>query len=91
MKATEWAFDRIEEAFELVAQDEVARDHAQKHGQSAAHRRASRRTRRSHNVLFVPALQTASPWKTAFGGSAHNLVVCDLWREIQLKRNQTGF
>ena len=71
MKASEWAFDGIREAFELVAQDEaekvsiVQENHAQKHGLLAAHHRASRR----HNVVLVPALQQFSHWKTPFGGS----------------------
>ena len=63
MKALEWAFDRIKEAFELVARDEAekgehcARYHAWKHGLLAAHHRASWRRRRSHTVSLVPALQ----------------------------------
>ena len=63
MKASEWAFDRIKEAFEKVAQDEAEKVRIvqeivfEKHGLLAAHHRASWRTRRSHNVLLVPALQ----------------------------------
>ena len=63
MKASEWAFDRIKEAFDLVAQDEAeknehcARDHAQKYGLFAVNHCARWRTRRSHNVVPVPALQ----------------------------------
>ena len=63
MKASEWAFDRIKEAFEKVAQDEAEKVSIveeivlRKHGLLAAHHRASWRTRRSHNVLRVAALQ----------------------------------
>ena len=61
MKASEWAFDRIKEAFDLAARgrkdEHFARDHAQKHGLFAANHFARRRTRRSHNVVLVPALQ----------------------------------
>ena len=63
MKASEWAFDRIKEAFELVAQDEaeklsiVQEINAQKYGLFAENHCARWRTRRSHNVVPVPKLQ----------------------------------
>ena len=92
LKATERAFDRIEEAFEKVAKDEARKLSTvqeimyKKYRLPAAHHRASWRTRRSHNVPLVPRIVTVSRWKTTFGGSqgekAYNLVVCDLWRKI---------
>ena len=51
-KAAEWAFDRIQEAFEKVAKDEgkkaeySARSYVEKYRLLAAHYRASRRARR---------------------------------------------
>ena len=75
MKASVWAFDRMKEAFELVAPDgtekdeRCARDHAHKHGLLVAGHCASWRTMRSHNVIPVPELQQSSFWKTTFGGS----------------------
>ena len=59
IKASEWAFDRIKEAFELRDRkdEHCARDHAQRHGLLAAYHRACWRTRRSHNVVPVPELQ----------------------------------
>ena len=53
-EAAEWAFGRVQEAFEKVAQDEarklstVQEDHVQKYRLLAAHHRANRRARRCH-------------------------------------------
>ena len=85
----------LKEVFEQVAQDEAekgehcAREHAQKHGPLAAHHRASRRTRRSHNVLFVP--QQFSIGRLRFCGSLgenHKVVVRNLWRRVRLEATE---
>ena len=63
MKASEWAFDRIDEAFDLVAQDEARKVSVVQEimfkstDYLAAYHRTSRRTGWSHNVLPVPELQ----------------------------------
>ena len=74
-KATEWAFDRIKEAFEKVAKDEARK-------LSTVQENMIRSTdylrriiapaggaRRRYDVILVP-------------GKAHQLVVCDLWRKM---------
>ena len=76
-EATEWAFHRIQEAFEKVAKDEARKlstvqKYVKKHRLLAAHHRASRRARRCHDVILMSAFS----WE-----EAHQLVVCDMWRE----------
>ena len=77
MKASEWAFDRMKEAFDLVAKDDgrkdeqCARDHAQKHGLLGAHHRARWRTRRSHNVPQEDTFGGSLPEKPQSGGAQY--------------------
>ena len=60
MRASEWAFDRIKEAFDLAAKDKaenmsiVQEIMLKSNGLLAANHCARRRTRRCHNVLLVP-------------------------------------
>ena len=90
MKASVWAFDRIKEAFELVAQDEaeqmsIVQEIMLRSGLPAANHCASRRTRRCHNVVLVPDLQ-----QFPFGGlrlvglwrKIHKVVLRNLWRKV---------
>ena len=100
MKASGLAFDRIKEAFELVAQDEaekmsiVQEDHAQKHGFFAAHHRASRRTRRSDNVVLEPALQHFPFGRLRLVGlweKIREVVVRNLWRKVRLEVAEQAF
>ena len=62
VKATEWAFHRIKEAFEKVAKDEagklriVQEIKIRKYGLLAAHDRASGGARRHYDVILVSAL-----------------------------------
>ena len=88
MRASEWTFDRIKEAFELVAQGEaenmsiVQEIMLRKHSQFAAHHCARWRTRRSHNVVLVPALQQFSFGRLRLVGlwvKIHEVVVRNLW------------
>ena len=99
MKASEWAFDRIEEAFELVAQEEAEKMSIvqeivlRKHGISAVNHCARRRTRRSHNVVLVPALQQFPFGRLRLVGlwrKIHKVVVRNLWRST-IGSNRTGF
>ena len=67
VKPTEGAFERIREASEKVAKDEAGRLSSvqgivlKRHRFPAAYHRASRRTRRCHDVVLVPELQQLSP------------------------------
>ena len=63
MEVTEWAFDRMKEAFEQVARDEARKlsivqvimiRSTDYHG---SHHRASWEARRRYDVILVPALQ----------------------------------
>ena len=62
MKVSEWAFDRIKEAFEKVAKDEARKlkhfpgHHEKKHRLLATHHRASGGARMRQDVILVPAL-----------------------------------
>ena len=95
------AFDKIKEAFELVAQDgtkkheHCAGNHAQKHGPYAANHCVRWRTRRSHNVVPVPATATSFPLEdyglVGLWEKTHKLVVCNLWRKVRLEATRTGF
>ena len=93
VKVTEWAFDRIKEAFEKVAKDEARKlstvqeiMHDMKHrlycGASSNHQEGKEALR----CHICARIVTVSQWKTTFGGShvekAHKMVVCDLWRQI---------
>ena len=76
MRTSEWAFDRIKEAFDLVAKVEVehmsihcSRNHVQEHGFPAAHHRTSKRTGWSHNVSYLCPHYNSFLWKIMFGGS----------------------
>ena len=85
MKASEWVFDRIKEAFEKVAQDEI-----EKYRLPAANRCASRRTRRSHNVLLVPALQQFPLGRLRLGENIPSGVAQFVERST-IGSDQTGF
>ena len=62
VKVSEWAFDRMKEAFEKVAKDEAKKaeqrpsNHDKKHRLRATHHRVSGEARRRHDVKLVPAL-----------------------------------
>ena len=62
VKVTEWAFDRMKEAFERVAKDEarqlitVQEIQEEKYRFPASHHRASGVARRRYDVILVPAL-----------------------------------
>ena len=99
-KATEWAFDRIQEAFEKVAKNEARKlstvqKYVKKYRLFATSHRASRRARRCHDVILVPAWQQFSSGTLHLVGlreeEAHNLVVCDMWREIRLETTEQAF
>ena len=63
MKVTEWACDRIKEAFEIGGKgwckkaEHRPRNHDKKCRVLAAHHRANGRARRRYDVIIVPALQ----------------------------------
>ena len=98
MKASERVFDRIKEAFELVAgrdtkDEHCARDHAQKHRLLAAYHRASWRTGRSHNILPVPKLQQFPSGRLHVVGLwvKDHTVVVQFVENGTTGGNQTGF
>ena len=85
MKALGWAFDRVKEAFDWVAKDEVEKmsivqEIMFKSTVFAANHCARWRTRRSHNVVPVPKLQQF-PF-----GRLRLVVLCpmarNLWRKV---------
>ena len=87
IKASEWVFDRVKEALDLVAHDEartvsVVQEIMLKSTLSAAYHRTSRRTGWCHKVLPVPELQQFPPGRQRLVGlcwkEVHQLVVCDL-------------
>ena len=89
-RATEWAFERIREAFEKVAEEEARRLSTVKRimlkstDYLAAHHCASRRARRCHDVISVPKLQQLSPenyvwWVSA--GKKHSSWWCAICGE----------
>ena len=70
MKASQWAFDRIKEAFELVARDEAEKMSIVQEimlRNTDCLRRI--RTRRSHNVISAPKLQQFPSGRLRFCGS----------------------
>ena len=75
MKVREWAFDRMKDAFEKVAQDEAEKVSIVQEimlSSTDCLRRiiaARSRTRRRYSVPLVPRMATVSRWKTTFGGS----------------------
>ena len=67
VSATEWAFDRIREAFEKSGkgrsrklEHRTGENDVEVHRFPAAYHRASGKTRRCHSVVFVPTLQLLS-------------------------------
>ena len=66
VRATEWAFERIRDAFENVAKDEAGRferrtrNSVEEYRFPAAYHRASRTTRRCHDVVSLLQLQQVS-------------------------------
>ena len=94
VKATEWAFDRVKQAFEQVAQDEARK-------MSIAQEIMIRSTDYVRRITapvggqggvtmscLCPHCNSFFLGKTTFGGlkgkkEAHDLVVCDMWREIR--------
>ena len=45
-------------------------------------------------LFDVSVMAGVSTWKNTFGGSLgekHNLVVCDMWREIRLEATEQAF
>ena len=101
VKATDWAFDRIREAFEQLAQDEAAQLSIvqelmiRKHGLLATHHRVSGWARRRYDVILVPALQQFPFGRLNLVGirerRAHQLVVRELWREIRSEATKQAF
>ena len=95
VKATEWAFDRIKEAFDKVAKEEARK-------LSTVQEIMIRSTDYLQRIIAPAGEQggvimsylfqhcKSFRWKTAFGGSqgerAYNLVVCDLWRKYDWKQ-----
>ena len=91
MKASEWAFDRIKEAFELVPQDEPERVSIVQEImlKSTDYHRASRRTGWSHNVLPVPELQKFPSGRLRLVGlwRKDHKVVRDVWRKVRMEEH----
>ena len=91
MKATEWAFDRIKEAFEKVAKDEARKLSTvqeivmEVRITCGALSRQHSEARRRFDVIRVPALQQFPDGRLRLvglrGEQAHKLVVCDQWRK----------
>ena len=87
MKASEWAFDRTKEAFELVAQDETEKMHCSEARTTCGV--SSRQLQGGVTSQCHTCAQTASVslWKTTFGGPLgenHKVVVRNLWRKVRL-------
>ena len=85
VKAAEWAFERIREASEKYGKIEhCTRNYVEEYRFPAAYHCASKRTRRCHDVIFMPKLQRLSPGRLRVVGfrweEALQLVVRDLWR-----------
>ena len=93
MKASEWAFDRIKEAFELVAQDETEK-------MGIVQEIILRSTDYLRRIIAPVGGQggvtlsylcpncNSFLWKTTFGGSLgenHKVEVCNLWRKVRLE------
>ena len=87
VKAAEWAFDRIKEAFEQVAQDEAMKMSIVQEImiRSADYLRRIIAPVGGHGgvkcAICGARIATVTPWKTTFGGSqvkkAHNFVACE--------------
>ena len=94
MKATEWAFKRVKETFELVAQVlarkvSIVQEIMFKSTDTLrAYHRASWRTRRSPNVLLVPALQQFPFGRLHFGWTLGKNIQIGGVRSV--KKNSTG-
>ena len=92
-KATEWAFDRIKEAFEKVAKDEAGNLRTVQEimitSTDYLRRIAPVGGQGGVQSPTCARIVTVSRWQTTFGGSqgekTHNLVVCDLWRKNDWK------
>ena len=73
MKASEWAFDRIKEAFEKVAQDEAERasivQEIMEVQTTCGVSSRQLEDKEESQCLTCARTATVSPWKTTFGGS----------------------
>ena len=94
MRASEWAFDRVKEAFNLVAKDQVEKMSIVQEIMLKS-KDCLRRiiapvvgTRRCHNVVPVPELDDYVWWVTA--GKKHKVVVRNLWRRGTTGGNRAG-
>ena len=97
MKASEWAFDRIKEAFELVAQDEAEKMSIVQEIMLRSTdylRRIIEPVGGQGGVVLVPALQQFPFWKTTFGGSLGEKPQnggAQLVEKCAIGSNRTGF
>ena len=99
VKAAEWAFDRIKEPFEKVAKDEARK-------LSIVQEIVIRSTDYLRRIISPGSKETlrchtCAPQCTSFpsencvwwvsGGKTYKLVVCDLWRKMQLEATKQAF
>ena len=100
VKATEWAFDRIKEAFEQAAQDDARK-------MSIVQEIMIRSTDYLRRIIApeggqggVPMSHLCPHCNSLLGRlhlvglreeKAHKLVVCDMWREIRLEATEQAF
>ena len=96
MTASEWAVDSVKEAVELLAQDETAKmsivqDIMLRRTDYLRRVIARWRTRRSHDVIFVPQLQQFPSGRQRLVGiweKHHKVVVRNLWRKVRLEATE---
>ena len=98
MTVTEWAFDRIKEAFEKVAEDEAR-------NLSTVQKIMIRSTDYLRRIIAPAERQggvtmsylcphcNSFPiedyvWRVSGGEKAYELVVCDLWRKVRLEATE---
>ena len=99
MKASEWAFDRIKEAFDLVAQDEARKVSIVQEVMFKSTDYLRRLIApvegqgRCHNVLPMPALQQLPSGRQRLVGlweKTYKVVLRNVWRKSTTGDNQTG-
>ena len=97
MKASEWAFDRIKEAFELVAKDETEKMSIVIMLRSTDYLRRiigkleDKEKSQCHTCARTATVSLGRLRMVGLGEKNHTVEVCNLWRKVRLEASEQAF